>query len=92
MRQAETFDLEVDGLRYEVTIGFFDGRPVEVFISNHKAGNASDVAASDAGILLSLLLQYGCPIEVIAKALSRNSFGSASSVAGAAVDRIMAFK
>lgn len=42
--------------------------------------------------LLSLLLQYGCPIDVIAKALSRNSFGGASGVAGAVVDRIMALK
>jgi hypothetical protein len=91
-RPAETFDLEVAGLRYKVTVGFLDGRPVEVFISNHKAGNASDVAARDAGILLSLLLQYGCPIEVIAKALSRNSDGSASGVVGAVVDRIMALK
>jgi hypothetical protein len=44
------------------------------------------------GILLSLLLQYGRPIEVIAKALSRNSDGGASGVVSAVVDRIMALK
>jgi hypothetical protein len=89
-RLASTFDLDVAGLRYKVTAGYFpEGALAEFFISNHKAGNASDVAARDAGILLSLLLQYGCPIETIAHALSRNSNGTASGVIGAAVDKIM---
>lgn len=88
-RHAETFDLEVAGLRYKVTAGYFpDGALAEIFVSNHKAGNASDVAARDAGILLSLLLQHGCPLETIARALSRNSNGTASGVMGAAVDKI----
>jgi hypothetical protein len=78
---------------YRVTTGYFpSGGLAEVFVSNHKAGNASDLAAGDAGILVSLLLQYGCPVEVFAKTLSRNSFGSASGVAFAVVDRIMALK
>jgi hypothetical protein len=88
-RHAKTFDLEVAGLRYKVTAGYFtDGALAEIFVSNHKAGNASDVAARDTGILLSLLLQHGCPIETIARALSRNSNGTASGVIGAAVDKI----
>jgi hypothetical protein len=88
-RPAETSDIEHAGLKYKFTVGLVDGSPIEVFISNHKAGNASDVAARDAGILLSLCLQYGCPIEVIGRALSRNSDGTASGVVGAVVDKIM---
>jgi hypothetical protein len=73
-----------------VTIGYFpDGTLGEVFISNHKAGNASDVAARDAGILLSFCLQYGRPVGDIAKALSRNSDGSASGVVAAVLDQIL---
>jgi hypothetical protein len=88
-RLAETFDLEVAGLRYKVTIGFFpDGAPAEVFLSNHRAGNASDIAARDAGILVSLCLQHNCAVETIARALSRNSDGSASGVVGAVLDLI----
>jgi hypothetical protein len=88
-RLAETFDLEVAGLRYKVTIGFFtDGAPAEVFLSNHRAGNASDIAARDAGILVSLCLQHNCAVETIARALSRNSDGSASGVVGAVLDII----
>jgi hypothetical protein len=88
-RLAETFALEFAGLHFTVTVGRFpDGEPSEIFVSNHKAGNASDVAARDAGILVSLLLQYGCPVGTISRALSRNSDGSASGVIGAVLDLI----
>jgi hypothetical protein len=89
-RACETLDIEVAGLRYKVTVGYFpDGSLAECFISNHKAGNASDVAARDAGILLSLCLQFRCPVETIARALSRNTDGSASGVIGAVLDKII---
>jgi len=57
-------------------------------ISNHKAGNASDVAARDAGILLSLYPRHGCSVETVARAISRNTDGSASGVIGAVLDAI----
>ena len=89
-RVCGTFDIEFVGLRYKATVGYFsDGRLAEIFISNHKAGNASDVAARDAGILLSLLLQHGCAVETISRALSRNGDGSASGVVGAVLDKII---
>src|SRR5215472_9858194 len=89
-RCAETFDIEMHGLKYKVTIGRFrDRRPAEIFISNHKAGNAADVAARDAGILVSLLLQHGCDVATIAHAISRNTDGSASGVIGSVLDKFM---
>jgi hypothetical protein len=89
-RSSETFDVEVTGLRYKTTVSFFaDGRLAEVFVSNHKSGNAADVAARDGGILVSLCLQHGCAVETIARALSRNSDGSASGVIGAVLDKIV---
>jgi len=92
-RPCETFDIEIAGLRYKVTVSYFpDGSLSECFISNHKHGNASDVAARDAGILLSLCLQFGCPVETIARALSRNTNGTASGVIGAVLDKIIAGK
>jgi len=88
-RLDQAFEIEVAGLHYKVTVGYFpDGDLAEVFVSNHKAGNASDVAARDAGILVSLCLQYGCSVETIARALSRNTDGSASGVIGAVLDKI----
>jgi hypothetical protein len=89
-RLGETFELEVAGLHYKCTVGRFpNGDPSEVFVSNHKVGNASDVAARDAGILVSLCLQHGCSVETIARAMSRNADGSASGVIGAVLDRII---
>jgi hypothetical protein len=93
-RRSESFEIEHAGLRYSVSFSRFedgrfeDGKPAEV-INNYKRGNASDVAARDAGILLSSCLQYGVPSETIARALSRNSDGSASGVVAAALDQIL---
>jgi hypothetical protein len=89
-RPSETFDLEHANMRYTVTISHDHRRVVrEAFICNHKRGNASDIAARDCGILISLALQHGCSIETIAHAISRNSDGSASGVAGAVIDRVL---
>jgi len=89
-RPSENFEIEVAGLRYKVTISYFPGGgPAEVFVSNHKAGNASDVAARDAGILVSLCLQHGCDVATIAHAISRNTDGSASGVIGEVLDMIL---
>jgi hypothetical protein len=90
-RASISFDVEVAGLRYKVTASRFpNGQLAEIFVSNHKAGSASDVAARDAGILASLCLQYGCDVETVARALSRNADGSPSGVIGAVVDKIIA--
>jgi hypothetical protein len=86
-----SFDIEFASLRYKATVSYFrDGSLAECFVSNHKAGNAADVAARDAGILLSLCLQHGCSVDTIARALSRNADGSASGVIGAVLDKVAA--
>jgi hypothetical protein len=90
-RPSISFDIEVAGLHYKVTASrFANDQLAEIFVSNHKAGNASDVAARDAGILVSLCLQHGCDVETIARALSRNADGSASGVIGAVLDKVIA--
>lgn len=92
-RSSETFSLEHAGLKCTIAISRFDdGGVAEAFIGNHKCGNASDVAARDGGILLSLLLQHDCSLDVVARALARNGDGSASGVIGAVVDKVMELK
>jgi hypothetical protein len=89
-RHSTTFEIDHGGLHYTVSYGLFgDGSLGEVFISNHKRGNASDVAARDAGILLSFALQHGCDAQTISRALSRNGDGSASGVMAAVLDKIL---
>jgi ribonucleoside-diphosphate reductase alpha chain len=88
-RLAESFDLEVAGLRYTCTIGrFSDGRVGEVFLQNHKPSSQSDSNARDAAVAASLALQFGCPLEVLRRALLRDSQGRPSTPLGAALDRI----
>ena len=88
-RAAETFDLEVAGLRYTATIGrFADGRVAEVFLNNHRINSAADVHARDAAIAVSFALQHGADFEDLRRALSRDANGRASGPLGAALDRI----
>jgi hypothetical protein len=90
-RLSETAKLEHAGLMYTITISRDrDGVVRETFVQNHKNSSHVDIAARDGGVLLSLLLQYNCPLEVIARALLRNSDGSPSGIMGAAVDLILA--
>jgi hypothetical protein len=90
-RSSVTLALEHEGLSYKVTASYFPGSNdlAETFIQNHKRGNAADVAARDCGILISLLCQHNCDARTIARALSRNTDGTASGVAGAVLDLLL---
>jgi len=89
-RLAETFEFEVDGLRYTATIGrFADGRVAEIFLSNHRVNSAADTNARGSAIVCSIALQVGADIEVIRKALCRDSRGRASGPLGAALDLVV---
>ena len=44
-------------------------RLAEIFLNTEKNGTALDVAARDAAISASLLLQHGCPAETLRRAL-----------------------
>lgn len=88
-RLCESFNFELDGLRFTASIGrFSDGRIGELFLTNHKSGNQSDTNARDAAIILSFAIQHGADINDIRKALCRNSAGRALGPVGAALDHI----
>jgi hypothetical protein len=88
-RPAETFDIEVAGLRYTATVGrFSDGRIGELFLNNHKSNSQADTNARDSAIVFSFAVQHGADPEAIRKALCRNEDGAASGPLGAALDII----
>jgi hypothetical protein len=88
-RLAETFELEIAGLRYTCTVGRFnDGRLAEVFLGNHQSNSAADTSARDSAIVFSIAVQCGADPEVIRRALSRDSQGRASGLLGTALDLI----
>ena len=88
-RANTTFELELYGLRYTATVSrLADGPPAEIFLQNHKPGSQSDANARDAAVAASLALQYGCPLQVLQRALLRDSQDRPSTPLGAAVDAV----
>ncbi|HEV2550810.1 MAG TPA: hypothetical protein VGU20_26090 [Stellaceae bacterium] len=86
-RHSITFDVEAFTLRFTITASHFDGGELgELFIKNHKADSGAGIMASDSAIAASLALQFGCPAEVLRKALSRDARGKATGPLGAALD------
>jgi ribonucleoside-diphosphate reductase alpha chain len=89
-RAAETFNLEIAGLRYTCTVGRFpDGSIAELFLSNHRSNSAADTAARDAAITFSIAVQHGADPEAIRRALCRDAHGRASGPLGAALDLLL---
>jgi hypothetical protein len=88
-RMAETFEIEVAGLRYTATVGRFpDGSIGELFLSNHKSNSAADTNARDAAIVTSIAIQFGADLKTIRRALCRDSQGRASGPLAAALDKV----
>jgi ribonucleoside-diphosphate reductase alpha chain len=88
-RLAETFNFEADGLQYVASVGrYADGRVGEIFLSNHRSNSAADTNARDSAIVCSIALQWGADVEVIRKALCRDSQGRASGPLGAVLDLV----
>src|SRR5262249_22488565 len=86
-RPALTFDVEFEGLKFTCTAGKFpDGRVSEIFLQNHKTNSSVDIAARDAGIILSFALQQGADFAAIARALSRDPRGLPTGVMGVVLD------
>src|SRR5579872_3750726 len=91
-RAHETIAIEHDRQRYKIGLGrevacIAKGElgPIkEVFLSAQQVNSQVDVLASDGAILMSMLLQYGCPPADIHHAMKRNPDGSPASPLGRA--------
>jgi len=91
-RAHETIAIEHEGQRYKIGLGRELvciecerlGPIVEVFLNAQQVNSHGDVLASDGAILMSMLLQYGCPPADIYHAMKRNPDGSPSSPLGRA--------
>jgi hypothetical protein len=88
-RRSMTFNFECAGLSYTATVSWFpDGKLGEVFLGNHRADSHADSCAKDSAILASICLQYGAPLDVLRKALLRDSHGRPSTPIGCALDML----
>jgi hypothetical protein len=88
-REHETISFQFRGLAYILGIGRFgDGAPAEIFIDCSKGSSPLAADARDSAVCLSIALQHGVPAEAIRSAVTREADGSASGIAGAALDLI----
>jgi hypothetical protein len=99
-RAHETVAIEFEDQRYKIGLGREVvrleapvagelrrgqlGPIVEVFVNAQKVNSPIDVLVSDGAILISMLLQYGCPPADIAHSMKRNPDGSPASPLGRA--------
>lgn len=88
-RYAETMNFLHDGHRFTATVGFYDdGRPGEIFLRAGKSETALESMCRDVAVIASIALQYGAPLETIAKALTRLSDGRPAGPMGALLERV----
>lgn len=67
-RQSITHKFQVGQQEGYITVGFYDdGRPGEVFIKIAKHGSTISGLLDTIALLTSLALQYGVPIETLAR-------------------------
>ncbi len=88
-RSAETWDVEALGLHFKTSVGRYDdGRIGEIFLSNHRVNSMAGIMASDSAVLCSLLLQHGVSLDVVRKALMRDSRGRPSGPLAVVLDQL----
>jgi len=67
-RQSITHKFKINGHQGYITVGLFeDGKPGELFIKMAKQGSTLSGLMDTVGILTSLALQFGVPIESLAR-------------------------
>jgi len=90
-RPCETFELKHGSHPpFKVSVGYDKGEPMEVFVTGAKVGSETEAIARDGAILLSLAIQYGVPLEVIRRAITREQDETPSTVIGAVIDILRA--
>lgn len=89
-RDCDHISFEHEGNEWTASIGRYDdGRFGEIFLQSNKTGSKVEAMAQDAAVATSIAVQYGAPVEVIAKALTRDSRGAPHGPLGRALDLII---
>jgi hypothetical protein len=89
-RASFTLNFDCGPHRFTATVSYFPGTDqlAEIFLGNGRAGSDVDAAAKDSAVVASIALQHSVPVEVLRRALLRDSRGIASSPLGVALDLI----
>jgi hypothetical protein len=88
-RRSESLDFEHAGHRFMLGLSRFpDGGVAEIFLSSALVGSPMEALARDAAVTASLAFQYGCPLETLRAALTRDHDGGPATPLGAALDAL----
>lgn len=89
-RVRPAFSFEFDGIVYHAKFSVGEaGLMVEMFLNAGEAwrGAAADLIGRECAVILSLALQFGAPLSIIAAALPKLADGSPAGPVGMAVGR-----
>jgi hypothetical protein len=76
-------------MAFSICAGFReDGRLGEIFLSSNRPGSSIEALARDAAVVTSLALQFGCPVEVIRHALTKDADGGPATLLGAVLSAL----
>lgn len=90
-RGACSFRVVAGGVTYHATFAVDGpGAPVGCFLASYKPGSSVEATARDAGIVLSLALQWGVPAGAIRDALTADHDGAVARPIAAALDALAA--
>ena len=65
-------EVEHSGSAFTVGLGYYPGAcPGEIFVSTGRSGSELDALLNDAAVLASIAMQYGAPLENLARAMGR---------------------
>lgn len=88
-RYSEVISLDHDGILFNGQVSFSpEGKPLEIFLDGGKNGTAVQAVARDSAVAVSLALQFGTPLEILRKAMTRDDHGRAAGPIGAFLDLV----
>lgn len=89
-RPGINYKFRWEGHALFLSAGYYeDGRIGEIFLSAGKLTSAMDVASKDLAIAISLALQHGCPVDVLAKCFLHKEDGNPEGIGAAVMQLIM---
>jgi hypothetical protein len=88
-RRCSIRNFKHGGMAFTICGGFHeDGRLGEIFLASDRPGSAVKALARDAAVVTSLALQFGCPVEVIRHALTKDADGGPATLLGTALSAL----
>lgn len=89
-RPSEVVEFVHDGITFLGSVSFDrTWRPLELFLSTNKPGRGVETAARDGAVAMSLALQYGVPLEVLRRAVTRLDDGAPAGPLGRLLDLVV---